>query len=538
MSGALSFTPIQVPDFSQTLARAQGMQANRLAMLALQRQMDQDDQLNAAIQTHSAALGSGDQMARLNALTALAQSGPRGLQVALPLIQGLRQEMDFFGQGGATASPGAPAMAPAPGGSSGDPALPRGLRNNNPLNLGFVEGQPGVLGSDGRFGRYATPEEGIAAGVRQLQLYAQRGVTNLRDIIARWAPPSENNTGRYIAAVAQATGLRPDQPVNLSDPAVVTRLVAAMAQMENGRPLDPAVAERGVQLALGGGGTEPRAIPTQAVPPGSSPTSPDSLPAVPGFDMNLVRRAMTMPNNPTAANYLRNYMAAAQLMQRGEPPAPVEVADPSSPTGRRYVPRGQAAGMPAPGPQPDPTAAPFNRENTLRDEFNTLSRDFRTVQTAWENIQSAARSSSGAGDMSMLYAYVRMLDPTSVVRESEFAAAAASGSFGERVQGAVQRVLSGERLPDTLRNSFLSEARNIYNNNRRPYDRLERHYREIARRNNLNPDNIIAPFATPDVEPEPQPPAAPGIPGPGGRGTAEPPPSPGVTPPPGFRVVR
>ncbi len=36
----------------------------------------------------------------------------------------------------------------------------RGLRNNNPLNLSYLQGQPGVTGSDGRFGTYANLTDG------------------------------------------------------------------------------------------------------------------------------------------------------------------------------------------------------------------------------------------------------------------------------------------------------------------------------------------------------------------------------------------
>lgn len=55
---------------------------------------------------------------------------------------------------------GQPVAAP------GDPSLPRGIRNNNPLNIEagtFTSSQPGYVGSDGRFARFETPEAGVAA---------------------------------------------------------------------------------------------------------------------------------------------------------------------------------------------------------------------------------------------------------------------------------------------------------------------------------------------------------------------------------------
>ena len=133
-------------------------------------------------------------------------------------------------------------------------------------------------------------------------------------------------------------------------------------------------------------------------------------------------------------------------------------------------------------------------ENTLRDEYNNLTKDFRIIQDAHEKIKSVA--ATGAGDMSLLYSFVKLLDPGSVVRESEFAAAAASGSFGERVQGAMQRVLSGQRLPDTLRNDFIKEADNLYSSQKRGADRLAGSYTAIAKRMGLNPENIIVNYTS------------------------------------------
>jgi hypothetical protein len=134
------------------------------------------------------------------------------------------------------------------------------------------------------------------------------------------------------------------------------------------------------------------------------------------------------------------------------------------------------------------------QENTLRDEFNTLTRDFRTVQDAHSKIKSVANT--GAGDMSLLYSYVKLLDPGSVVRESEFATAAASGSFGERIQGLAQRVISGQRLPPDLRTDFIREADGIYTSQKEGADRLEKQYRDIAKRNNLNPENVIVNYTS------------------------------------------
>lgn len=131
----------------------------------------------------------------------------------------------------------------------------------------------------------------------------------------------------------------------------------------------------------------------------------------------------------------------------------------------------------------------FERANKLRDEYSTLTKDFRVVQDAYSKIKST--SDSGAGDMSLLYSYVKLLDPGSVVRESEFGTAAASGSFGERVQGAVNRILTGERLPPTLREAFKSEAESLYKAQKSGADRLRSQYEDLASRYGIKKEDVI-----------------------------------------------
>jgi len=205
-----------------------------------------------------------------------------------------------------------------------------------------------------------------------------------------------------------------------------------------------------------------------------------------------------------------------------QPPAPTAPpAQPNAPVVAPRVPTTPVAGAPVANAPPTSTSpyTPFSnlnaqandlvlppklrleqmknaptQENTLRDEFNTLTKDFRTVQDAHSKIKSVANT--GAGDMSLLYSYVKLLDPGSVVRESEFATAAASGSFGERIQGLAQRVMSGQRLPPDLRTDFIREADSIYTSQKDGADRLEKQYRDIAKRNNLNPENVIVNYAS------------------------------------------
>lgn len=115
--------------------------------------------------------------------------------------------------------------------------MPRGIRNNNPGNLNFV-GQPGSHLEhhvNARFAAFNTMAEGVGALAQQLRRYAARGVDTVRGIISKYAPPSENNTGAYIASVARALGVNPDAHLNLNSNSVLHQLIAAIAAIENGR---------------------------------------------------------------------------------------------------------------------------------------------------------------------------------------------------------------------------------------------------------------------------------------------------------------
>lgn len=159
-----------------------------------------------------------------------------------------------------SAAPSTPSAssAPAPAASGGGKQLPRGIRNNNPGNLNFA-GQAGATkegGPNGRFAVFGSMQEGVAALVRQIGLYVKRGRDTIRKILEVYAPPGENNTNAYIAAVSKALGIGPDDALDTENAQQVMGLVRAIANHENGKGfLSDADIAGGYQLAKGGRGT-------------------------------------------------------------------------------------------------------------------------------------------------------------------------------------------------------------------------------------------------------------------------------------------
>ena len=120
-------------------------------------------------------------------------------------------------------------------------AIPRGIRNNNPLNIRRSKDQwQGLraLQTDPSFCQFETLEYGWRAAFKLLTrtYYHTYRLFTIRAIINKWAPPNENKTEAYIKNVSRLTGIGPDEPIGIpSDkPARWMMLGIAMAIQENG----------------------------------------------------------------------------------------------------------------------------------------------------------------------------------------------------------------------------------------------------------------------------------------------------------------
>ncbi|WP_213761818.1 hypothetical protein [Caballeronia sp. dw_19] len=131
------------------------------------------------------------------------------------------------------ASPDASAGGPAPVATpaarrAGRASDPLGIRSNNPLNL-----------SDSGVERvYATPEDGLADAVSNLQRNYQ-GLT-IAQIQKKWTGGAQTGNSpeqiaNYTGLMSQASGLKANQVPDLSDPSVVSSLVSGMIRAENGK---------------------------------------------------------------------------------------------------------------------------------------------------------------------------------------------------------------------------------------------------------------------------------------------------------------
>lgn len=145
-------------------------------------------------------------------------------------------------------------------------------------------------------------------------------------------------------------------------------------------------------------------------------------------------------------------------------------------------------------------------ERDLRNEYNNRTADFQKIRSAVQTINST--DNSGAGDIALVYAYMKMLDPTSVVREGEFATAQNSGSIPEFVMAQYNKALKGEMLTPSIRDGFRKQAKALYANAAKGEEVIRKGIERVATNNGFNLQNIFyqdqspeAPGGTPAATP-------------------------------------
>jgi hypothetical protein len=141
-------------------------------------------------------------------------------------------------------------------------------------------------------------------------------------------------------------------------------------------------------------------------------------------------------------------------------------------------------------PEEDKT---FDRESGLRKEFNALPqvKEFATRSAGLGTVLASASDPSPAGDISLIFAYMKMLDPNSVVREGEFATAQNAGSIPQTVLAKYNQALQGTRLADSVRRDFVDRAQRIYNSASEDFGKVYARYENIAERNQLDPSRAL-----------------------------------------------
>lgn len=130
--------------------------------------------------------------------------------------------------------------------------IPRGIRNNNPLNIRIGNVWLGEVSnpSDPNFEQFISMVYGVRAGFVLIRRYIRHyHRTTIPQVIAAWAPSNENNTTAYIDKVCQVSGIERDVQLKFEDEDQMVALVDAMILVECGQHIQEKIIRDGYKFA-------------------------------------------------------------------------------------------------------------------------------------------------------------------------------------------------------------------------------------------------------------------------------------------------
>lgn len=143
-------------------------------------------------------------------------------------------------------------------------------------------------------------------------------------------------------------------------------------------------------------------------------------------------------------------------------------------------------------------------EQSLRKEFAGLSKDYRSIQEGADRVKVGANLNNAVGDLSLIFGYMKLLDPGSVVREGEFANAENAQGVPDRIRNVWNKIVAGERLNPETRQEFVGAAKELAGAQTQRQNKIIEQFRGIAADAGLDPERIIMDFGS--SEPPPPPP--------------------------------
>ncbi len=134
----------------------------------------------------------------------------------------------------------------------------------------------------------------------------------------------------------------------------------------------------------------------------------------------------------------------------------------------------------------------FTQEQGLRKEYNSLPeiKEAKKVSNAYERLRSVEKTP--AGDLSLVFSYMKMLDPGSTVREGEFATASNAGDVSDRIYNLYNRLIEGEILTKEQRNDFVKQASNLNTATQKNIQPIDKQFKKIAKERGIDFSNIKA----------------------------------------------
>ena len=135
----------------------------------------------------------------------------------------------------------------------------------------------------------------------------------------------------------------------------------------------------------------------------------------------------------------------------------------------------------------------FDNELKLRGDFRgePVYKAHQEMQSAYSQIQQSLKQATPAGDLAGATKIMKLLDPGSVVRESELGMAMAATGLLDRVQNYAQNIISGNKLTPKQRGEFQKLADALYGESVKAYNSKRSEYQKLGGEYGLNADRAV-----------------------------------------------
>jgi len=165
-----------------------------------------------------------------------------------------------------------------------------------------------------------------------------------------------------------------------------------------------------------------------------------------------------------------------------------QFADPNAAAAQQQ--RETAARLKAEGVARDITQRELENLNKLITDAKKDKRvdNFIQVSSSFDRVKSA--SPTAAGDLSIVFSFMKMLDPGSVVREGEQALARNAAGVPDRIRTTYNNILAGETLAPEQRKQFVNEAKKVFDASRANAENVVKTFEKRAKKQGLDPTVI------------------------------------------------
>ena len=163
---------------------------------------------------------------------------------------------------------------------------------------------------------------------------------------------------------------------------------------------------------------------------------------------------------------------------------------------QRYVDTGKKV-FPDVSKKPDVKDS-FGNQDKLRDDYIKSSSEFIDVRNSFDRILSVTnKEPTAAGDLSLIFNYMKMLDPGSTVREGEFATAKNSAGVDDRLRALYNGMVEGERLAPNTRADFVNQAFNLYEGQQSIQEMNMDYWKNLAKEYDFKESRIVQNYGAP-----------------------------------------